>query len=87
MTVSVIEEEPTDLECSESLMTIKSYRDTQKKVIQSDLQIILIMDFYFRENRDHVQSSHFHQFNFCQIQTQMCVSFQPSVIKKNVQGT
>lgn len=32
-TVSVIEEEePTDLECSESLMTIKSYRDTQKKV-------------------------------------------------------
>ena len=32
-TVSVIEEEePTDLDCSESLMTIKSYRDTQKKV-------------------------------------------------------
>ena len=30
VTVSVIEEEPTDLECSESLMTIKSYRDTQK---------------------------------------------------------
>ena len=30
LTVSVIEEEPTDLECSESLMTIKSYRDTQK---------------------------------------------------------
>ena len=35
-TVSVIEEEePTDLDCSESLMTIKSYRDTQKKVTKS----------------------------------------------------
>ena len=41
VTVSVIEEEePTDLECSESLMTIKSYRDTQKKVpvFKSDFQ-------------------------------------------------
>ena len=37
-TVSVIEEEePTELDCSGSLMTIKSYRDTQKKVIKTFL--------------------------------------------------
>ena len=86
-TVSVIEEEePTDLDCSESLMTIKSYRDTQKKVqkIIAKLRLLIV---FFRGNRDHVGSFHFRQFNSCRIQIQMCASSQPNVIKKNVQGT
>ena len=87
-TVSVIEEEePTDLDCSESLMTIKSYRDTQKKVPKIIAKKKTIINRNFRGNRDHVGSFHFRQFNSCRIQIQMCASSQPNVIKKNVQGT
>ena len=86
-TVSVIEEEePTDLDCSESLMTIKSYRDTQKKVTKSG-RVTKMLTIFFRENRGHVASFHFRQFNFCRIQIQMSASSQPNAIKKNVQGT
>ena len=56
-TVSVIEEEePTDLDCSESLMTIKSYRDTQKKVTKSG-RVTKMLTFFKRKQRSRGELS------------------------------